>query len=407
MNDINILEEKYIDLLLNKCLNFKKSKSLFISYNKTNQDFIDKLVIKANEMGINDIGFDCEDIFITHDKLKNISLEDIEKDPYFNKEIWNIYAERNASFLIFTSEFPHVMDDIDSKKITMAGYINRKTRKLFREKEISYEIPWCIAALPNEIWAKDIFPNSNNAYQELFLVIFKMCMVDKESPIKSWDKYLDNLAEKVNYLNNLNIKSMHYKNSLGTDLTIYMNKDSLWSSACLDRDLDMFVNMPSYEVFSSPNYLKTEGIVYNSKPLVFLGEVIDNFYLKFKNGKVIDFNAETGYNVLAEIIKNDNNSCYLGEVALVNYDSPISNTNLIFGTTLFDENASCHLALGDGFRECLKNGNNLTKEELLLSGVNQSDTHVDFMIGTNDLEIEVETFDGNKLVVFKNGNFNI
>ena len=197
---------------------------------------------------------------------------------------------------------------------------------------------------------------------------------------------------------------MHYKNNWGTDLTVELPSDVIWNSAAGEEDSNMLVNMPSYEIFTSPNYKKTSGIVYSAKPLIYGGGKIDEFYIEFKEGKVINYDAKQGKEILRQIIESDENSCYLGEVALVNNNSPISNTNLVFGTTLFDENASCHLALGDGFPDSLKEGLTMTKEELLRKGINQSKNHVDFMIGTKDLEIEAETKDG-VVQIFKDGNF--
>lgn len=400
------LENKYIELLLKKCINFNKSKSLFINYDKVNKDFITKVIDKANEMGIYDIEIDEEDIYTTHDKLKTESIEEIEKDPYFNKSKWDEYAEKNASFLMIETEFPKMMDDIDSEKVAKAKYIIRSTRELFRKKETSYEIPWCIAAFPNEIWAKDIFKNDPKAYDKLFIEICKICMLDTENPIKSWENYLKEIELKAKKLNELEIKRLHYTNSLGTDLKIEMPENVVWNDASSEIKNGMLVNMPSYEIFSSPSYLKTEGIVYSSRPLVYGGKTIRDFYIKFKDGKAIESDAKEGKEILQKIIDSDSNSCYLGEVALVNNDSPISNTNLVFGTTLFDENASCHLALGDSFPTSIKDGVGLTKEELLEKGLNQSKNHVDFMIGTSDLEIEAETNKG-KIQIFKKGNFNI
>ena len=231
-------------------------------------------------------------------------------------------------------------------------------------------------------------------------------MVTTENPIKSWDVYLENMKKHTDYLNSIKITSLHYSNKLGTDLTLHMPDNCIWNSAADKIEKNMFVNMPSFEVFTTPDYRKTNGIVYSSRPLIYDGGFIDNFYLKFENGKVCDFGAEKGYDLLKRIIETDNNSCFLGEAALVNYDSPISNTKLVFGTTLFDENASCHLALGRGFYQAIPNGFNMSEEELLNHGINQSKTHVDFMIGTEDYNIEAETEKG-KTLIFKNGNFNI
>ena len=404
--NIEILEDKYIELLLKRCLNFEKSKSLFLNYDKVNKRFADKVIAYAKSMGVLDIGIDCEDIYARHEKLKNIKLEDIEKDSYFDKSNWDLYAKKDASFLMLESEFPGVMDDIEPKKIAKAKFVNRKTRELFREKELRNEIPWCIAAIPNQVWADNIFKDDPNSLEKLYDVIFKMCMVDTLDPIASWDNYIKEVNIKIKKLNDLKITKLHYKNSLGTDLYIEMPKDAVFLGVGSGTEENMIVNMPSYEIFSSPNYLKTEGIVYSSKPLFYGGAVVNDFYLKFKEGKVVDFDAKEGYEILKGIIESDSNSCYLGEVALVDYDSPISNTKLVFGTTLFDENASCHLALGEAFSDTILNGKDMAKEELLNHGLNVSSNHVDFMIGTSDLVIEAETKDG-LIKLFDNGNFTI
>ena len=401
---MNDLEQKYIDLLLKRCLDINKSKSLLIYYDKINKNFIDKLIITAKSMGFNDIYTDEDDIFLLHDKLEKLSLDEMTNDPFFNKNIWNEYALKGANFLMFDTEFPGVMDGIPSEKIAFAGKLNRDTRKIFRDREMKYEMPWCIPALPNEIWAKYLLPNSRTPYDDLFNIICKMCMVDTEDPIVSWNTFISDSKSQINWLNSLKIKTLHYLNSKVTDLTVSMPNNYKWLVMGDDSKNGIIVNMPSYEIFSSPDYRKTNGIVYNSKPLSYNGGIIDDFYIVFNQGKVIDYKAKVGNELLESIINTDDNSCYLGEVALVNYDSPISNTGLIFETTLFDENASCHLALGRGFPNCIKNGEKMSLDELLKHGINQSDTHVDFMIGTEDLMIEAET-DHGKQLIFKNGNF--
>ena len=399
------MKEKYINLLLERCVNFEKSKSLFINYDKVNQDFVEDVVKRAKNMGIDDIYLDCDDINTTAHKLSTLSLEEIEKDPYFDKSIWDVYAKKDATFIMFDTEFPGMMDNIDPEKITKAKQINRESRPIFRKKESTMQISWCILALPNEIWARDIFPNDDNALQKLEKIIYKCCMIYEDNPIKAWNDFLDNSNKLSEKLNNLKIKSLHYTNSLGTDLNIVMPEKSIWVSAGSEGG-NSIVNMPTYEIFSSPDYRKTNGIVYNALPLIYGGGKIDKFFIEFKDGKVVNYDAEIGKDILKGIIESDSNSCYLGECALVNNDSPISNTGIVFGTTLFDENAACHLALGDGFPECIEDGQNMTEDELLARGINQSKNHVDFMIGTPDLEIEAET-DNGKVKIFTKGNFSI
>ena len=394
-------EKKYIKLLLERCLNFDKSKSLLISYDKINKNFVDNVVEYANKLGINDIYLDEDDINITREKLKNLALDEIEKDSYFDKSIWDEYAKKGSAFLMLNAEMPYVMDDIDSEKISLSAFIKRNTKPLYKERQLKGEIPWCIAALPNELWAKDIFPNSENPMEDFWHNLSKICMLDTENPIESWNAFLNSQKESVKKLNELNIKKLHYSNSLGTNLTLTLPDDVLWCSA---EEGNYIVNMPSYEIFTSPDYRYTEGIVYSTKPLLYSNRLIEDFWLKFKNGKVVDYDAKIGKDILKGIILTDDYSCFLGECALVNYNSPISESNIIFKSTLFDENASCHLALGTGFNECIKNSKNLTKEEINEKGINYSKTHVDFMIGSRDMLIEAECKDKKIVTIVKDGN---
>ena len=227
-------------------------------------------------------------------------------------------------------------------------------------------------------------------------------MIDKENPKEEWTKLLNKNFKIINRLNNLNLEKLHYKNNLGTDLEIYLPDNYLYSSA---KDNLCIVNMPSYEVFTSPVYNKTEGIVYASKPLIYNGGLIKDFWIKFSKGKVIDYDAKIGKELLKEIIETDNYSCFLGEAALVEKNSPIEKLNINFNTTLIDENASCHLALGRGFAECIRNGFEMSDDELFKHGINISKQHVDFMIGTDDLEITGYTKNNEEIKIFKDGKF--
>ena len=395
------MREKYIKLLLEKCINFDNSKSLFISYDIINQDFIDSVVEYAKKIGVTDIYLDKHNLSEEHDLLNQISLEEIEKHPYFNDSIWDEYAKKGASFLMLRAPFPGLMDDVDPKKLAKAEFIRRSTKPVYKKRQLTYEIPWCIAALPNKVWADKLFEGKENSLELLENMIYKICMVDTNSPIDSWNNYLNNNKSRIEMLNHLKLKCLNYKNSLGTNLNIELLENSIWC----DAGSNGLVNMPSYEIFTSPNYKKTSGIVYSSRPLYYSGGLIDKFWIKFKDGKAIDCGAKVGEEILKGIINSDSNSAYLGEVALVENDSPISNTGLVYGLTLIDENASCHLALGAGFVECIENGEQLTEEELLNQGINMSKIHVDFMIGTPDLEITGETFDNKKVKIFENGNF--
>ena len=394
------MQEKYIELLLKRCLRIDESSSLFINYNAINKDFALKVEEYAKSLGVKDIYLDEDDSNYIHDVLINTKLEDIEKHEAFNSYMWDEYAKKNAAFLMLDAEIPHIMDDVSSEALAKSSFAKRNTKPIYKEKQLNSEIAWCIAAVPNIYWAEDIFKNSENPLEEFWNVLAKMCMLDKDNPIEEWDKLLNKQSKIMKKLNHLKISKLHYTNNLGTDLVLELSDKALWQSASSGK---WIVNMPSYEIFTTPIYGKTNGIVYSSKPLIYNGKIIDEFNLTFKDGKVVDFEAKKGEDILKEIINGDELSSYLGEAALVDYDSPISNTKTIFKSTLFDENASCHLALGNGFLECIEDGNKLSKDELKELGVNFSKNHVDFMIGTEDLTIKAETKDG-LITIMENGN---
>lgn len=396
------MDNKYAELLLEKCVDYNNSKILFICYDIEVEDFINIIVDKAKKLGIEEFYFDKINIEEDYNILKNNSIEDLNKFKYFDKSVWDEYAKKNANFLIIDTEQPHVLDDIETEKISLMTRQKRESRPVYRKMVEHCKLSWCIAAYPGKKWAREVFPDSNDSYQELKNAIFKMCMIDSDNPLKSWDLQLERNERIIKYLNSLDLRMLHYKNKLGTDLTIYLPKNYSFDSA---KDNKVIVNMPSYEVFASPIYNKTEGIVYSSMPLSYGNMIIEEFWLKFRDGKVIDYDAKKGKDILKEIIESDEQSCYLGECALVEYDSPISNLGTIFKTTLIDENASCHLALGSGFPECIKNGIGMNDEELLKNGINVSKNHVDFMIGTPDLSIIGTTNTGKEVSIFENGNF--
>ena len=403
---IEELENKYVNLLIDRCLSFKKSNSLFINYYSDNDAFVEKLVTSAKSRGIEDIYLDRNDKEERHQKLLQ-SVEEINNDDYFDDAIWDEYAKKNAAFLMLSTEFPGYFADIPSENMTAAALKSRTSKPLYKLKQLTNEISWCIAVIPNKIWAKKKFPDlsEDDAYNEYFKLMCHCTMVDKENPIEEWNKFLDRQRMLVSKLNELQITKMHYTNSLGTDLVIGLSPDALWQCAGYEGE-DVIVNMPTYEVFTSPDYRLTEGVVYASKPLMYGGALVDKFWVKFKNGKVVDYDAEVGKEILKGIIESDEYSCFLGECALVDKNTAIAQTNFVYGETCLDENASCHIALGDAFPECLKGAEDESIDERRERGLNHSDNHVDFMIGTDDLNIVAETKNG-EMLIFKNGEFNL
>jgi len=397
---------KYACLLLDVGLNIQEGQPLVITAPVESIEFIRVLSKCALDRGVTDIYFDWTDDELKHQQLLKYGDDSISNSLFFNKKVYDDYAKKDGAFLMLVSENPDIMNDVDSFKLDYASRISRTSRPFYKKRQSTNDVAWCIAAVSTYGWAHKIF-NDSNCVEKLWNLIFSICLVDKKDPIEEWENKLLISSNRCDRLNELNFKTLHYTNSLGTDLYVGLSDGAKWCGAGepMPSGRRIVANIPTEEIFTSPNRLMTSGIVYSSKPLVYNGYIIDDFWIKFEDGKVISFDASKGKDVLSSIINGDDTSCYLGECALVPYDSPISNSGVIFYTTLFDENASCHLALGTGFPNTLDGTDGKEKDELISMGLNVSDVHVDFMIGTSDLKIEGVTYDGKNVLIFENGNF--
>ena len=317
-------------------------------------------------------------------------------------------SERLPVTIWLDSEDPDGLRGVDQEKISKASQARYKIIKPFREAmENKYQ--WCIAAVPGADWAKKVSPNERRgrAIEKLWEAILYTSRAD-EDPIAAWEAHNRDLSARCAYLNSLEIETLEYHSSNGTDLRVGMIEDALFmggSETAQGSGIVFNPNIPSEEVFISPKKGIAEGVVYASKPLSYRGELIENFWMRFEEGKVVEVHAEKGEALLKEMVSMDETAGYLGECALVTYDSPISNSGILFYNTLFDENASCHLALGHGFTNVIKNYDQYTMQECYDKGINDSMIHVDFMIGTADLSITAITRRGERIPVFKDGNW--
>lgn len=403
------LLSKYAKLAVLKGINIQKGKLLVINSPIECNEFARLIAEEAYKAGASDVIINYNDEKFNKIRFSNASVETLTFVPDFEKDKYDYYVKNGASFLSISASDPDLLKDIDSKKISAAQKSRRQTLKNYFEACNSNKNPWCIVSVPTDGWAKKVFSNcdSKKAVESLWDAIFTVMRIKENDPVEAWSKHLKNLSEKVDYLNKNNFKYLHFKNSLGTDLKVELVKNHMWCGGAdvTQNGITFIANMPTEEVYTTPKMDGVNGIVYSTKPLSYCGNLINNFSLTFKDGKVINCSAETGLDVLKEIINTDENSCRLGEVALVPYDSPISNSNIIFFNTLYDENASCHLALGSSYPSCIKNGESMTKEELLNSKANSSLVHVDFMIGNKDTSIIGVKEDGSQIPVFKNGNW--
>ena len=344
------------------------------------------------------------------DKLnkKKCSLSTLSKVEDWEAARWEHRATVLPVHIYLESEDPDGMNGIDQAKDAKVAQARYKVIKPYRDRmENKYQ--WCIAAVPGAAWAKKLFPNDRTsvAIEKLWQAILYTSRATGD-PIAAWEAHNADLSARCDYLNALDIETLEYKSANGTDLRVGMLEGTVFMGGAepVQGSGVMFnANIPSEEVFISPKKGVAEGIVYSSKPLSYHGELIDNFWIRFAEGRAVEVYAERNQALLEEMISMDPNAGYLGECALVPYDSPIRKSGLLFYNTLFDENAACHLALGAGFTNVIKNYEKYTVKECYEKGINESMIHVDFMIGTEDLSITAITRDGKRVAVFENGNW--
>lgn len=391
------LKKKYARFLLEGCLRLKAGDKLFIVAYDIIEDFVDILTDEAHQIGINDIEYliNCpvkqKELYLTK------SYDEIINDPMMDRTKFNKMAREGYAFLSLSSTLPDFYKDVDSSLLGKVSAYQMKTIEEYKHYQHKGLIKWNISCVPNKIWAA----NLGLSLDELWNYIFDICLIREDNPVSAWDKKMKLLANRATYLNNLKIDYLIYQNSLGTNLLVGLPKGYLFQSA----DGKNIVNMPTEEVFSSPDRTRVNGRVYSSKVLIHNNQNIEDFWLEFKDGKVVDYDARVGKGILKGIMDIDEGARFLGEIAFVDYDSPISKSGIVFKNTLYDENASCHLALGASFAECIQGGLELENQELLKLGLNYSHEHVDFFIGTRDLKVIAVLQNGEEQVIMENGNF--
>ena len=400
---------KYASLAVNIGVNIQKDNILVISSPIETAEFARLITEEAYKSGAKDVIVHYGDQKLTKIKLENSSLETISNIPEWQAESYNYYARQEACFISISASDPDGLKGVPVEKIGASQKARTSALKEYFDNSMSNKCRWCVLSVPTLSWAKKVFPkvSDDEAMESLWDVIFKTVRVDTENPVNAWKKHNAYLEEKIKFMNNNNFKSVHLKSANGTDLNIELPEGHIWAGGSEGdvNGIPFDANIPTEEVFTLPKKTGVNGIVYSSKPLSYGGNLIDNYSITFKDGKAIDFTAETGYDVLKQMLESDEGAKYLGEVAFVPYNSPISNSKLIFFNTLFDENAACHLAFGRAYESCVKDADKYSEEELEKIGVNNSVIHVDFMIGTSDLEITGINKNGEAIQIFSNGNW--
>jgi aminopeptidase len=400
--------EKYADLLVRVGINIQNDQTLVVSAPIETADFARLLSSKAYEAGAREVvirWIDEKSAKIRYDMAPD---EIFDEAPEWVKAFFKEYAEKDAAFISISASDPELMKDVNPKRISRQNKAMNQALSFYRSRIMSNKNAWCVASIPTEAWAKKVFPNDmEKSLELLWEAIFKAVRVDRDNPVEAWQKHQDELNLRRNFLEKNNFKSLRYKNSLGTDLEVKLVEGHKWYGGGDKgpKGQIFFANMPTEEVFTMPDKYGANGKVFSALPLNYNGNLIESFWFEFKDGSVVDFGAKKGEEVLRGMIETDEGAKRLGEVALVPYDSPISNQNILFYNTLFDENASCHFALGKAYLLCVENGENIDPKDFDKMGINDSLIHVDFMVGTKDLEITGICHDGSEVPVFKKGNF--
>lgn len=405
--ELNKRIEKFACLIVRKGVNVQQGQEVVISAELDQPEFIESIARECYDAGASKVRVDW-----THQPLTKLSAERMDSSALSEVEAWEYSKMESMSLklparIYILSDDPDGFKGIDQTKYAKALQARMRVLKPLRDKmENKYQ--WCIAAAPGKAWARKMFPklSESEAIEKLWEAILDTSRVT-DDPIAAWAKHNENLASRCAWLNSLGLEKLEYKSANGTDFTVGLIDGGLFLAGeeKTVSGVPFNANIPSEEVYTSPMRGAAEGIVQSSKPLSYQGELIDNFSIRFEKGKAVEVKAEKGEELLRELIGMDEGAAQLGECALVPYDSPISNSGLLFYNTLFDENAACHLALGRGFTNTIDGYEAMNDEQLFEKGVNDSIVHVDFMIGTEDLSITGVTKKGERVEIFKNGNW--
>lgn len=402
-------QEKYAELIIREGVNLKPGQPLFITGYVENYQFVRLVAEAAYAYGAKEVHIRWVDEVISRLTYLHGSEDLFTAYPAWQKSMFEHYDNQHAAYVHIHAANPEAYKGVDATRLQTASITQRKALADHTALTMNNNLAWCVAGAPSIAWAKKVFPqlNADAAMEALWDAILKSSRAGGADPAAEWHKHCETLDSRAKWLNAQQFTSLHYTNSLGTDLTIALPKEHIWEGGgSLTTDGHWFSpNIPTEEIFTAPHRLGVNGCVMASMPLVYQGDVIENIELTFKDGLVTAHKASKNQALLENLLAVDEGSRRLGEVALVPYDSPISNQNILFYDTLYDENASCHLALGKAYPTCLAGSVSLTKEQQLEAGLNESLEHEDFMIGTADLSIVGTKSDGTTVDIFAAGNF--
>ena len=400
--------KKYAHLIARVGANIKKGQPVRIIAEADQFEFINLLVTECYKLGASRVDIEWTYQPITKTDYKYRTLKSLSEVPLWKEEKLKLMVEEVPCRIFIESEDPDGLKGVNRDKMQKSQMARYKITKKYSDA-LENKDQWTIAAVPSYAWAKKVFPNETkrNAYNKLWDAILETVYVTKDNdPVKEWDNHNKNLKERTKWLNEKKFDYLEYKSSNGTDFRADLIPEAHWCGGGEETLSGNFFNpnLPTQEVFISPKKGFAEGTLVSTKPLSYQGQLIEDFKITFKDGKAVSWDARENKDLLDKMLSMDEGAPYLGELALIPQDSPIANTGILFYNTLFDENASCHVALGRGFCDTIDDFQNKTLEECQALGVNDSMIHVDFMIGADDLAITGYK-DGKAYPIFKNGNW--
>lgn len=399
---------KYAELALKVGINLQENQPLVINAPIAAAPFVREVAKIAYKLGAKYVHTEWNDEQLTKITYETASTESLSHVREWKVKGMEEMAEEGAAFMSIVASNPDLLKDVDPERVSISNKAQAKAMQNYRKYIQTAKVSWAIVSVPSQEWAAKLYPDRSPEDQvaSLWENIFQVTRVNENDPVEAWNKHIKTLQEKLQILNSKKYKKLHYK-APGTDLTIELPNEQVWLGGGMNNDQGTYFvpNLPTEEVFTAPVKTGVNGVVSSTKPLNLNGNLVDNFSLTFKEGKVVEFSAEQGYEVLKKLLETDEGALHLGEVALVPHSSPVSKQEVIFYNTLFDENASCHLALGSAYPINIEDGAKMSKEELESKGVNTSMIHVDFMIGSEEMSIEGETEAGVKETIMSDGEW--
>ncbi len=404
--------QKYAKLLVAKGINVQPGDWVKVTISVEQAQLARLITKEAYALGAEKVIIKWSDDEITRYHYLHQPLEILTDIPAYEiEEVEDHILNRKVSRLSIVSSDPGLLDDIDSKKVAEYQKVAAKAFEVQRRATQNDDIKWTVAAAAGKGWAAKVFPDLKTSEEQvdaLWDQIFKTCRFYEDDPIAAWDNHKELLKEKAKKLNEYQFDALHFK-APGTDLKLGLPKNHIWMSAesFNPKGEEFIANMPTEEVFTAPDTRRIDGVVRSTKPLSYAGTLIHNMEVHFKDGKIVDIKADTGEEIMKKLVFENEGATGLGEVALVPDPSPISQSGITFYNTLFDENASNHLAIGSAYPTTVEGGTNMSKEELMANGINVSTVHVDFMIGSSEMDIDGILPDGTVVPVFRKGNWAI